>query len=206
MSILSENMCRHNDYCTYGVTDRDVSLWQAGSVWEGPGRVPGDQEAGLPSVLLCVLGWPPQHPLPRKPTCWGTCSGLMPWHIGSYCCKQLEPLQYCKAYYNIAKHITYCMRYVHDILLHCNTDVVIIKPVIGRASTCSASLKTTRRLIALGSHTEKEHSHSSDPVPIRTVCCNILPYAVITMSKYVSVLNCIALHCIGILLHIVYKQ
>ena len=37
------------------------------------------------------------------------------------------------------------------ILLYCNTDVVIIKPVTGRASVCSASLKTTRRLI----HKEK---------------------------------------------------
>jgi len=48
----------------------------------------------------------------------------------------------------------YCMQDFDTILLYCNTDVVIIKPVTGRASTCSASLKTTRRLIALGFHTE----------------------------------------------------
>jgi len=69
-------------------------------------------------------------------------------------------------------HIAYCMQDVHNILLYCNTDVVIIKPVTGRASMCSASLKTTRRLIALGFHTEKvcQHSHSSDPVPVHTIC------------------------------------
>ena len=49
------------------------------------------------------------------------------------------------------------MQDVHNnILLYCITDVVIIKPVTGRASTCSTSLKTTRMLIALGFHTEKE--------------------------------------------------
>jgi len=42
-----------------------------------------------------------------------------------------------------------------NILLYCNTDVVIIKPVTGRARICSVSLKTTRRLIALGFHKEK---------------------------------------------------
>ena len=46
-------------------------------------------------------------------------------------------------------HIAYSMQDVHNILLYCNTDVVITKPVTGRASICS-SLKTTRRLIALG--------------------------------------------------------
>ena len=46
------------------------------------------------------------------------------------------------------------MQDVHNILLCCNTDVVIIKPVTGRASICSASLKTTRRLIALSFHKE----------------------------------------------------
>ena len=62
------------------------------------------------------------------------------------------------------------------------TDMVITKPVTGRTSTCSAGLRTTRRLIGLGSHTEKEvfqHSHSSDPVPVHTVHIihsNILPY------------------------------
>ena len=60
--------------------------------------------------------------------------------------------------------------------------MVITKPVTGRTSTCSAGLRTTRRLIGLGSHTEKEvfqHSHSSDPVPVHTVHIihsNILPY------------------------------
>ena len=55
-------------------------------------------------------------------------------------------------------HITCCM--------YCNTDVVITKPVTGRASVWPASLKTTWKLIALGFHTEKEvsqHSHSRDP-------------------------------------------
>jgi len=99
------------------------------------------------------------------------------------------------------------MQDVHDILLYCNTDVVVIKPVTGRARLRSASLKTTRRLIALGFHKEKEvcqHSHSSDPVPvhtIRAICCSILLYAIYWYVK-VSVLNCIALCRIAILLHI----
>jgi len=42
------------------------------------------------------------------------------------------------------------MQDVHNILPYCNTDVVIIKPVTGRARICSASLKTTEMLIALG--------------------------------------------------------
>ena len=33
--------------------------------------------------------------------------------------------------------IAYCMQ--DNILLYCNTDVVIIKPVTGRARICSAS-------------------------------------------------------------------
>ena len=76
-------------------------------------------------------------------------------------------------------HITYCLQDVRNILLYCNTDVVIIKPVTGRARMCSASLETTRRLIALSFHKEREvcqHSHSSDPVPVHTICaicCNI---------------------------------
>ena len=80
--------------------------------------------------------------------------------------------------------ISYCMQDVCNMLLYCNTDVVTIKPVTGRASVCSASLKTTRRLIASGFHTEKEvcqNSHSSDPVPvhtIRAIHCNILPYTI----------------------------
>jgi len=48
------------------------------------------------------------------------------------------------------------MQDVYNILLYCNTHAVIIKPVTGRASICSASLKSIRRLIALGFHTEKE--------------------------------------------------
>ena len=51
--------------------------------------------------------------------------------------------------------IAYCMQDVHNVLLYCNTDVVIIIPVTGRASICSTSIKTTRRLIAFGFHTEK---------------------------------------------------
>ena len=40
--------------------------------------------------------------------------------------------------------------------LYCIPDVVIIKPVTGRASVClTGSVKTTRKLIALGFHTEK---------------------------------------------------
>ena len=80
--------------------------------------------------------------------------------------------------------IAYCMQDVHNVLLYCNADVVIIKPVTGRARICSASLKTTRRIISLGFHKETEvcqHSHSSDPVPIHTIhaiCCNILLYAI----------------------------
>lgn len=37
-------------------------------------------------------------------------------------------------------HIAYCMQ---DILLYCNTGVVVIKPAAGRASICSANLKAT---------------------------------------------------------------
>ena len=66
---------------------------------------------------------------------------------------------------------------MHDV--HC-CGVVIIKPVTGRASVCSASLKTTRRLIALGFSQSKkvcQHSHSSDPVPVHTMR-TILLYAI----------------------------
>ena len=69
------------------------------------------------------------------------------------------------------------MQDVRNILLYCNTDVVVIKPVTGRARICSACHKTTRRLIARF-HTENEvyqHSHSSVPVPVhtkRTIHCN----------------------------------
>ena len=69
-------------------------------------------------------------------------------------------------------HIAYCMQDIHNILLYCNTDVVVTKPVTGGTRICSASLKTTRRLIALGFHTEKEvcqHLHSVDPVPVHTI-------------------------------------
>ena len=96
-------------------------------------------------------------------------------------------------------HITCCM--------YCNTDVVITKPVTGRASICSASLRTTRKLIALGFHTEKgvsQHSHSRDPVPvhiIHAIHCNILPYAIYRYVE-VSVLHNI-IDIKTVLLHIV---
>ena len=76
------------------------------------------------------------------------------------------------------------MQDVHNILLYCSTDVVIIKPVTGRAGICSASLKPTKRLIAFGFHKEKDvcqHSHSSDPVQVHiicAICCKILLYAI----------------------------
>ena len=105
-------------------------------------------------------------------------------------------------------HIVYCMQDVHNILqLYCNANVVVIKPVTERARICSASLKTTRRLIALGFRKENEvcqHSHFSDPVPvhtIRAICRYILPYAIYWYVE-VSVLNCIALCRIAISLHI----
>jgi len=75
---------------------------------------------------------------------------------------------------------------------------LIIKPVTGIERICSASLKTTRTLIVLGFHKEKEvcqHSHSSDLVPAHTIhaiCCNILLYAIYWYVK-LSVLNCTAL-------------
>jgi len=76
--------------------------------------------------------------------------------------------------------LAYCVLHARCSVLYCNTDVVIIKPVTGRARIRSASLKTTRRLIALDFHKEKEkevcqRSHSSDPVPIhvRAICCSI---------------------------------
>jgi len=49
---------------------------------------------------------------------------------------------------------------------------LLLKPVTGRASIHSTSVKSTRRLNASGFHTEKEvcqHSHSSDPVLVHTV-------------------------------------
>jgi len=36
-------------------------------------------------------------------------------------------------------HTAYCMQDACNILRHCKTDVVIIKPVTGRASMCSES-------------------------------------------------------------------
>jgi len=78
-------------------------------------------------------------------------------------------------------------------LLYCNTDVIIIKPVTGRERIGSASLKTTRKWIALGFNKEKEvcqHSHSSDQVPVHTIhaaCCNILFYTIISIYWYVEV-------------------
>ena len=95
-----------------------------------------------------------------------------------------EPKSAVSSHNTVNWHIAYCMQDVHNKLLYCNTDLVIIKPVTGRASVCSTSVKTTRSLIALGFHTEKEacqHSHSSDPVPVHTICtihCNILPYTI----------------------------
>ena len=71
------------------------------------------------------------------------------------------------------------MQDVHNMLPYCNTDVVILKPVTGRARICSASLKATRRIIALGFHKQKEvcqHSHSSDPVPVHIYMRNMLQY------------------------------
>ena len=71
------------------------------------------------------------------------------------------------------------MQNVHSAVLQ--TDVVTIKPVTGRASTCSASPESTKKLIALGFHREKEicqHSHSSDPVTVCTIHCYILPYTI----------------------------
>ena len=92
----------------------------------------------------------------------------------------VELLQYGK--------LAYCTQDVHNniILLYCNTDVVIIKPVTEIARICSASLKATRRLIALGFHTEKEvcqHSHSSDPVPVHTIYTIHCSTLYIDMSK-----------------------
>ena len=49
-----------------------------------------------------------------------------------------------------------------------------------------------------------QHSHSSDPVlvhTIHTIHCNILPYAIYRYIE-VSALNCTALRCIAILLHV----
>jgi len=90
------------------------------------------------------------------------------------------------------------MQDVHYILLYCNTDVVIIKPITGRVSTCSASLTTTnclrfsyrkRTLSTFTFQWSGSGSHNTH---------NTLRY--IALCK--SVLNCIALHCIAILLHI----
>ena len=50
------------------------------------------------------------------------------------CIIMLELSQY-------GKLAVYCMQDVRNILLYCNTDVVIIKPVTERARICSASLK-----------------------------------------------------------------
>ena len=63
------------------------------------------------------------------------------------------------------------MQDVHNILLYCNTDVAVIKPVSGRASIYSASLDTTR-LIALGFHTEKEVCQHF--ILCRAIYCSVL--------------------------------
>ena len=79
------------------------------------------------------------------------------------------------------------------------TDVGIIKPVTGIAKICSASLKTTRRLFALGFHTVCQCSYSSDPVLITRTTLQYIALHIISIcqSKY------IALRCIAVLLHIV---
>ena len=63
--------------------------------------------------------------------------------VQHYNASKVELSQYSK--------LVYCILHA-TCSLYCNTDVVIIKPVTGRASICSASRETTRRLIALGSH------------------------------------------------------
>ena len=90
---------------------------------------------------------------------------------------------------------------VDYILLYCNT--YRCNSVTGRASIiCSASLKTARRLIALGFHTEKEvcqHLHSNDPVRVHTVRSNVMPFAIYEYVE-VNVLNCIVLRRIAIII------
>jgi len=91
-------------------------------------------------------------------------------------------------------HIAYCMQDVHNILLYCNTDVVIIKPVTGRAVYVRQVLNYNKiNCLTVGIHKEKvvcQHSHSSYPVPVHTICaicCNILVH--VCRSK------CIELYC-----------
>jgi len=92
--------------------------------------------------------------------------------------------------------IAYCMQDVHNILLYCNTDV-IIKPVTGRARICSASLKPTctRRLNALG-FTKKKFVNIHIPV-IQFRFTQYAQYAAIYCStQYIGTgtLKCIELY------------
>ena len=83
--------------------------------------------------------------------------------------------------------------------MHCNreSDVVIIKPVKGRARICSASLKNTRRLIALGFHKEKEKKFVNIHIPvIQFLFTQYVQYAAIYCStQYIGMSKCIELHC-----------
>ena len=107
--------------------------------------------------------------------------------------------------------LAYCMQDVHTILLYCNTNVAIIKPVTGRASIYVQRLLKLQEgcivALAIGFHTEKEvcqHPHSSDPVPVHTIReirCSILPYTIYRHVE-VIVLNCIALCRFAVSLHI----
>ena len=111
-------------------------------------------------------------------------------------CK-VELLQYGK--------LAYCILHedidVHNILLYCNTDVVITKPVSGRASICSASLKTTG-LTALGFHAEKESlstftfqwSSFGSPSTHNTLQYIALYNILICWSKWIE-LYCTTLYC-----------
>jgi len=82
----------------------------------------------------------------------------------------------------------FCMQDVHNILLYCNTN--IIKPATGRASICSASLKTTRRLAF---RTEKK------------VCQPVIQFWFTKYAQYTAIYcpthilicrsNCIELYC-----------
>jgi len=76
---------------------------------------------------------------------------------------------------------------------------LVIKPVTGIERMCSASLKTTRTLIILGFHKEKEvcqHSHSSDPSSGLHNTCNMLQYNFIALHNIlVCQIKCTELYC-----------